>query len=112
MKVKAKKPTVRPVTQANFDEFPLKAKVVLQTLRETKPLTQIAAEHEIHPTLLTKWKAEALSSLPGIFERGANQDKSAQEHEKHSAELYEQIGRLSAQLAWIKKKAGLGADTK
>jgi transposase len=89
-----------------------KAKVVLQTLRETKPLTQIAAENEIHPTLLTKWKGEALRSLPEIFERGVNKDRSAQEHEKQSAELYEQIGRLSAQLAWLKKKSGLGADAK
>jgi hypothetical protein len=39
-------------------------------------------------------------------------DKNAQEHEKQTTELYEQIGRLSAQLAWIKKKAGIGADTK
>lgn len=89
-----------------------KAKIVLQTLRETKPLTQIAAENEVHPTLLTKWKNQAVNSLPEVFERGANKDKSTQEHEKHSAELYEQIGRLSAQLAWIKKKSGLGTDTK
>jgi transposase-like protein len=89
-----------------------KAKIVLQTLRETKPLSQIAAEHEVHPTLLTKWKTEAIGSLPGIFERGASKERSAQEFEKQSAELYEQIGRLSAQLAWLKKKAGFGVDTK
>jgi|KBSMisStandDraft_5_1062788.scaffolds.fasta_scaffold2234582_2 transposase len=89
-----------------------KAKIVLEALRETKPLTQIAAQNEVHPTLLTKWKNEAVNSLPAIFERGTHKDKSAQEHEKQSAELYEQIGRLSAQLAWLKKKAGLGADTK
>ena len=71
-----------------------KAKIVLQTLRETKPLTQIAAsrserraaEHEVHPTLLTKWKTEAIGSLPGIFERGASKERSAQEFEKQSAE--------------------------
>jgi transposase len=89
-----------------------KAKIVLQALRETKPLTQIAAEHEVHPTLLTKWKSEAVNSLPQVFERGAKKEQSAQEFEKQSAELYEQIGRLSAQLVWLKKKAGLGADTK
>ena len=89
-----------------------KAKIVLQTLRETKPLTQIAAEHEVHPTLLTKWKTEAVNSLPQVFERGANKEKNAQDYEKQSAELYEQIGRLSAQLAWLKKKAGLGTDAK
>lgn len=89
-----------------------KAKIVLTALRETKPLTQIAAENEVHPTLLTKWKNEAVNSLPEIFERGANKERSAQEFEKQSAELYEQIGRLSAQLAWVKKKAGIGADAK
>ena len=89
-----------------------KAKIVLQALRETKPLTQVAAENEVHPTLLTKWKSEVVNSLPGIFERGANKEIRTQEFEKQSAELYEQIGRLSAQLAWVKKKAGLGADTK
>ena len=89
-----------------------KAKIVLQTLRETKPLTQIAAENEVHPTLLTKWKSEAVRALPEIFERGANKDRSTQEYEKRSTELYEQIGRLSAQLAWLKKKSGLGDDAK
>jgi hypothetical protein len=84
----------------------------IHSLRETKPLTQIAAENEVHPALLTKWKSEAVNSLTEVFERGANKDKSAQEHEKQTTELYEQIGRLSAQLAWIKKKAGIGTDAK
>jgi transposase-like protein len=38
-----------------------KANVVVEALREAKTIQQIAAEHQIHPTLVTKWKAEALA---------------------------------------------------
>lgn len=88
-----------------------KAKIVIEALRETKPLTQIAAENGIHPTLVTKWKAEALSGLLDLFERGSKRDERAEADERKIAELYEQIGRLTTQVNWLKKKSGLDPDS-
>lgn len=81
-----------------------KAQIVQQVLRADKTLTQIAAEHGVHPNQIRQWKTTALQALPTIFERGDGAqaaEKAAQD--KQTAQLYEQIGRLTTQLAWIKK---------
>jgi putative transposase len=88
-----------------------KAKIVIEALRETKPLTQIAAENQIHPTLVTKWKTEAVNGLLDLFERGNKRDQIAQDHEKQVAELYQEIGRLTTKVNWLKKKSGLDPDS-
>ena len=85
-----------------------KAQLVLEALKEEKLLTQIASEHRVHPTQLRKWKAQVLEGLPQVFagERKAQRAEAA-EHERQLAELYAEIGRLTTQLAWLKKKSGL-----
>lgn len=88
-----------------------KAQVVEQLLREDKTLTQIAAEYGVHPNQISQWKATALQGLPTLFERSDGTqaaEKAAQD--KQTAQLYEQIGRLTTQLAWIKKKSGLDPE--
>lgn len=89
----------------------LKSKVVLEALRETKTLAQIAAEYEVHPTLVTKWKAEAIGSLPSLFQRGTARDEKMEASERKIAELYQEIGKLTTQLTWIKKKSGLHPES-
>jgi transposase len=84
-----------------------KAKIVQEMLREEKTMTQIAADHGIHPNQLTKWKATVLQGLPRLFdERDTTADLKAA-HEKEVTDLYAEIGRLTTQLAWLKKKSGL-----
>ena len=90
-----------------------KAQVVTQILRDDKTLAQIAAEHSVHPNQLSQWKATVLGAMPALFEKDENAqaaEKAAQE--KQVTELYEQIGRLTTQLAWIKKKSGLDPEPK
>ena len=45
-----------------------KAQIVLEILKEERPIAQIASEYGIHPNQLYKWKAQALEGLPGLFE--------------------------------------------
>jgi transposase len=87
-----------------------KANIVLEALRETKTIAQIASEHQLHPNLVTKWKQEAVAELPVVFERKNTQGQAQEAQEQKVAQLYEQIGRLTTQLAWIKKKSGLEPD--
>ena len=54
-------------------------------------------------------KQAALEALPTVFDRETKQQAQA-DHEKKSAELYEQIGRLTTQVNWLKKKSGLEPD--
>ncbi len=90
-----------------------KAQIVLEALKEEKTIAQIAAEHKIHPNQIYKWKAEVLQGLPALF---ANEERKVQAleaaHERQLEELYAEIGRLTTQLAWLKKKSGFNSDSK
>ena len=82
-----------------------KAKVVQEILREEKSICQISSEYGVHATHLRKWKRQALEGLPGLFTSG-HKDKN-DEIKKLEAEqerLYTEIGRLTTQLSWLKKK--------
>jgi len=85
-----------------------KAAMVLEVLKEEKSVAQIAAENGVHPNQIHKWKKQALANFSQLFE-DERQGEKIQEaaHEKQLNELYAEIGRLSAQLSWLKKKSGL-----
>jgi transposase-like protein len=46
-----------------------KAKVVLEALKETMPLSALASKYEIHPNLIMQWRSKFLELAPGIFGR-------------------------------------------
>lgn len=83
-----------------------KANIVLQLLREERTISQIAAETGIHPTVLTRWKAEAIDNLPSLFTRGASEtEKMRKQYEAEKEELTRQIGQLTIEVNWLKKKS-------
>jgi putative transposase len=85
-----------------------KAQIVLEILKEERPITQIASEYSIHPNQLYKWKAQALEGLPKVFEDDHKGEKTLKSvHERKLQELYAEIGRLNTQLTWLKKKSGI-----
>ena len=85
-----------------------KAQIVLEVIREEKSIAQIAAENSTHPNQIYKWKKQALEDFAQLFEddRKGEHERAA-EHERQLNELYAEIGRLSAQLSWLKKKSGV-----
>jgi transposase-like protein len=85
-----------------------KAKIVIEVLREERTLNEIAAEYEIHPNLLSRWKAEFLENAGKVFSKEADDvQKAKQSFEKEKDELLRQIGQLSYEVSWLKKKSGL-----
>ena len=85
-----------------------KAKLVLEVLKGERTLNEIASEHGIHPNMLSRWKNEAIAGLASVFENDAAQKrKEKKEHETEIDELYAQIGKLTTQNEWLKKKSGL-----
>lgn len=85
-----------------------KAKLVLEALRGERTVQQIASENNIAPNLLTRWKSEAISNLPQLFESEKSKlRKQEKKHEAQVEELYTQIGRLTTELSWLKKKSGI-----
>lgn len=94
------------------DEF--KAKVVLEALREESTIVALGSKYGIHPNVITSWKTDFIKNA--VFAVNPNKQakdyqKKIQEHEREKDHLYKQIGKLTAQNEWAKKKSeeyGLG----
>lgn len=84
-----------------------KSEIVKELLKEEKTLNQLASETGIHPTQLKDWKKIALTKLPELFSRTDQALDDARNHEQQVTELYAEIGRLTTQVNWLKKKSGL-----
>jgi putative transposase len=85
-----------------------KAQIVLEMLKEERTVTQISSEYGIHTSQLYKWKNQALEGLPNLFEEDLKTEKALKaKHEKQLKDLYAEIGRLTTQLNWLKKKSGI-----
>ena len=83
-----------------------KAEVVQEMLRGEKTISQIAADRQLHPVLLSQWKKAILKGMPTLLDDKASTAMKAA-HEVQIQELFEQIGRLTIENAWLKKKSGL-----
>ena len=81
-----------------------KAKVALEAAKQHETIAELAKRHQVHPVQISQWKKQLLDGLESFFESGSAQRRP--DPEKLQTELYEQIGRLQMELAWVKKKSG------
>lgn len=81
-----------------------KAKVVLEAMKGTMTVNELASKYEVHPTQIMQWKKEVVEELPRIFSSG--KERQEKKDEELTARLYEQIGQLQFELNWLKKKTG------
>ena len=76
-------------------------------MKEERTLTEIAAEYEVHPNQLSRWKAEFIQNAGRAFDKEADDvEKVKQSYEKEKDELLKQIGQLSYEVTWLKKTVG------
>jgi transposase-like protein len=88
-----------------------KAQVVQEVLKEEKTIAQIATEYGVHPNQISQWKALALKGLPSLFQKDtAVQAAEKAAEEQKLQELYAEIGKLTTQVAWLKKISGLDPE--
>lgn len=79
-------------------------------LREEKTVAELASEYGVHPTLLHRWRKQAVDNLAEVFAEGEKLEAVKAGYEQKIEELYTEIGRLTTQLAWLKRK-GIRADS-
>ena len=79
-----------------------KARVVLAALRGDRTLGELASTFGVHPIQITQWKKQVVSALPEVF--GTRRDREAEDHEAIKAALYQEIGKLTVELDWLKRK--------
>ncbi len=88
-----------------------KADAVKELMKEEKTLNQLAGELGVHPSQLKEWKKITLQGLPELFSREGKAGEQAKVHEQQVNELYSEIGRLTTQVNWLKKKSGLNLES-
>ena len=85
-----------------------KAELVQELLREEQTLSQIASKHGVHPSQLRRWREAAVTAMPDNFADEERYKKRlaalTAEHEREKEKLYAEIGKLTTQLNWLKKK--------
>jgi putative transposase len=79
-----------------------KATVALAAIKGDRTLSALSSHFDVHATLILAWKKQLISGAAQVFAPG--QKVVAAGAEAKQAELYEQLGRVQMELAWLKKK--------
>lgn len=84
-----------------------KTKIALLAIKEDKTISEIASENLIDPKSVREWKKEFLDNASYIFSR-KNESKplknEVKDLETTQDKLYKEIGQLTVELNWAKKK--------
>jgi putative transposase len=81
-----------------------KAKVALAAVRGDRPISALASEFKLHPHQISEWKNQLIREAAGVF-NGGKREVTQASIDATLATLYEQIGRLQMDLAFLKKTA-------
>ena len=87
-----------------------KKNVVLEALKEEKTISQIAAENKIDSRQIFRWKNLVLEKMPELFDDKKKGAEEIKELRKTLEESYAEIGKLTTQLNWLKKKSGIHTE--
>ena len=83
----------RMTKRRNFsDKF--EAAVSLEALCGDKTVQQIAAQRQLHPTQLSRWKRQAIEGMAGVF---SDKVKKAETKDGEIKELHAKIAQLAVQ---------------
>jgi transposase-like protein len=78
-----------------------KARIVVATIKGDKTAAEICSQYGVHSSQVSRWKKTALDELPHIL---GSRSRKRSENERLVDELYQEIGRLTMELDWLKKR--------
>lgn len=84
-----------------------KAKIAIEALKADKTLAEIASEYEISVKNIQNWKKTFLENSEMVFKKAQTEKQHKEElkeKEKMIDELYKEVGNLTVQVNWVKKK--------
>lgn len=81
-----------------------KAKVALEAIKEIKTISEIAQHYQVHPNQVSNWKKEFLSNSGKVFDSGNEETEQIKHLKKENEGLVQQIGQLTVDINWLKKK--------
>lgn len=80
-----------------------KMKVAIEASSGQKTMAQITSQYGVHGTQILRWKKQLQEGAVDIF--GDRKSKESLFDQTLISELYTQIGQLTVELNWVKKKA-------
>jgi transposase-like protein len=81
-----------------------KAKVAIEAIKEIKTVSELSQIYQVHPNLITHWKKEFLTNAGKVFNAANDESAEVTKLKKENEELIHQIGQLSVDINWLKKK--------
>ena len=82
-----------------------KAKIALEAVKGQSTINEITQRFGVHSTQILRWKKQLLEKLPELF--SDTQKRKATDQQKLVEQLYQQIGQLSVERDFLKKKSEL-----
>lgn len=82
-----------------------KTKVALEAIKGELTIAQISSKYGVHPTQICNWRKQALESMQQWFISKNIKSEADTEHSELVDKLYKQIGKLSTECEWLKKKS-------
>jgi transposase-like protein len=86
----------------------IKAQIVQELISGVKSIGQLASEYGVHPEAIRKWKYTAVKAMPKTLDAKKGPEvelkRLAAQHKREKEQLYAEIGKLTTQINWLKKK--------
>ena len=82
-----------------------KAKIVMEAIKSELTIAQISSKYGVHATQIHAWKKRGIENLVNGFQN--HQKAKDPDNQGLIKQLYEQIGQLSVERDWLKKKSAL-----
>ena len=80
-----------------------KAKVAMEAIKGEMTMAQLSSRYGVHATQINRWKKEAIEAMVVGFSSKPKAIDTSQE--QLVSTLYQQIGQLTVERDWLKKKS-------
>jgi transposase len=82
-----------------------KAKVAMEAIKGELTMAQLSSQYGVHATQINRWKREAVEAMVSGF---ATKPKAVDTNQTELiSQLYQQIGQLTVERDWLKKKSAV-----
>ncbi len=82
-----------------------KTKIALEAIKGQSTIAQISSKYGVHSTQINNWRNLALNAINNSFDKPTT--KSTNDNIELINKLYQQIGQLTTECEWLKKKSEL-----
>jgi transposase len=82
-----------------------KARVAMEAIKGELTMSQLSSQYGVHATQINRWKKEAVEAMVLGFTSKPKAVDTAQT--ELISQLYQQIGQLTVERDWLKKKSAV-----